>query len=136
MIRSFGKMEVLWVWVILLAGGLSLGTAMFYPLCYHLKDVNSAGYISYSGSALLFFIIGLIYTVKRSESFKSRWPNPQIFIRPLIFSSIIMTLPWSLTGYFFEYYRYEFLGGNWLAITVFSGLAVVHAVLLTFLVKE
>jgi hypothetical protein len=135
MIRSFGKLEIPWMWAILLAGGWSTGTAILYPLSYYLRDEDSAGYICYSGSAALFLIIALIYAYKRKESLKSKWPNPKIFIAPFIASSIIMALPWSLTGYFFENFRFDLPGGDWLAIIVFTDLAVLHATLLTFMVK-
>ena len=134
--NSLGKLTIPWVWTILLSGGWSLGSVMIIPLKYVFPEGENAEYISYLSSAGLFLIIALIYAFQMRNTLKHKWPNPKIFIMPFILSSFIMALPWITTGYFFEVYRCPETGGNWMAIAIFTALAVIHAVLLTFLLPD
>jgi len=132
-VNNLGKLTIPWVWSILLCGGWSLGSAMIIPLKHVFNRGEKAEYISYLSSATLFLIIALIYAFRMKKTLKDKWPNLKIFILPIIISTNIMAFPWTACGYFFTIFRCPETGGNWMAITIFTSLAVIHMVLITFL---
>ncbi len=141
-------LHVVWMSATISTAYGSLATTILYPVSLYLDakytwadlDIprdDVAAYISYLGILPFLLLTLTAYIVKSRYLLKTGLPNWKHLAISLIASSLVMTVPWLASSWFFDRHRFALPGdGNWPAISVMTALAAVHAILVVLFIKD